>query len=177
MITVISSTNRKGSLSSIVAQYAFSCFQKESSEVQFLDLAEIPLDFIHEQMYKTGSVDFHRIQDKYIVDADKLFFVIPEYNGSFPGILKAFIDACSVRKYKESFHGGKKAALLGISSGRAGNLRGLEHFTGVLNYLQISVMPPNQPLGSIDKIVENGFVVDPDTMKTIENQVKRFLDY
>jgi NAD(P)H-dependent FMN reductase len=48
-----------------------------------------------------------------------------------PGSLKLFIDACSVREYKQNFKG-KKAALVGIASGRAGNLRGMDHLTGVM---------------------------------------------
>ena len=182
MITVISGTNRKESLSKIVAEHIFELMQEHTSEeIKFLSLEDLPDGILHVDMYgaENQSKDLAAIQDELIVPADKFYFVIPEYNGSFPGILKLFIDACSVRKYKDSFHGGKKAALLGIASGRAGNLRGLEHFSGVLNYLQISVMPPHQPIGGIEKLVDknNRIIIDTDTLKSVENHVNRFLNY
>ena len=49
---------------------------------------------------------FEPIQE-IVTKTDKFIFVIPEYNGSFPGVLKVFIDACS---FPESFYE-KKAAL------------------------------------------------------------------
>ena len=182
MITVISGTNRKDSLSKIVAQHVFELLREYTSEeIKFLSLEDLPDGILHVDMYgsENQSKELAVLQDEFVIPADKFYFVIPEYNGSFPGILKLFMDACSVRKYKESFHGGKKAALLGIASGRAGNLRGLDHFSGVLNYLQISVMPPHQPIGSIEKLVDKSErkLIDHDTLKAVENQVKRFVSF
>jgi chromate reductase len=180
MITVFSCTNRKDSNTKKVAEIVYNFFLEQTDEkVNFFSLDNLPSDIHHVDMYgaENQSPELVKIQDEFLIPADKFYFVIPEYNGSFPGILKLFLDACSVRKYKESFHGGKKAALLGIASGRAGNLRGLEHFCGVLNYLQISVMPPHQPIGKIESILESGKITDQETVKAIDNQIKRFLVY
>ena len=83
--------------------------------------------------------------------ADKFWFVFPEYNGGIPGMLKLFLDAISVRAYKATFHG-KKACLTGISTGRAGNLRGLDQLTNILNYLQVIVHPNKVPISSISRL-------------------------
>ena len=60
-----------------------------------LDLALLPSDFLTSVLYqpsKSSHPEWQLWQEK--VDAlDVLVFVIPEYNGSYPGILKAFIDA------------------------------------------------------------------------------------
>jgi chromate reductase len=182
MITVISGTNRKESISKIVAKQVYEILKdKTSEEIKFLSLDELPDGILHVDMYgsENQSKELAVFQDEFVIPADKFYFVIPEYNGSFPGILKLFMDACSVRKYKESFHGGKKAALLGIASGRAGNLRGLDHFSGVLNYLQISVMPPHQPIGSIEKLVDKSVdkINDKETIKLIESQIRKFINF
>lgn len=180
MITVFSCTNRKNSNTSKIAEIAFNIFIKHTEEkVNFFSLENLPGDLLNIDMYGTEnqSPELIKIQDELLVPANKFYFVIPEYNGSFPGVLKLFLDACSVRKYKETFLGGKKAALLGIASGRAGNLRGLEHFCGVLNYLQISVMPAHQPIGRIDQILNSDKINDEETSKAIENQIKRFINY
>jgi NAD(P)H-dependent FMN reductase len=102
---------------------------------------------------------------------------VPEYNGSFPGSVKLFIDACTVREYSRNFKD-KKAALVGIASGRAGNLRGMDHLTGVLNYLGMTVMPDKLPISSIFKLKNgNGEVTDEDTLKIMEAHAKAFTAY
>lgn len=128
MITVISATNRKDSEAQDFAKfYVKTLSARTSEEVKLLALEEIPHDWFHPDMYaeKGQSPSLARLQDEYMLPAGKFVFVIPEYNGSFPGVLKLFLDACSVRKYHETFKG-KKAALLGVASGRAGNLRGMD---------------------------------------------------
>jgi NAD(P)H-dependent FMN reductase len=181
MITIFSGTNRKNSATTKIAKQAFDIFKNNTDEeIKFFSLENLPDNILHIDMYgsENQSPELREIQNEYLIPSNKLYFVIPEYNGSYPGILKLFIDACSVRAYKESFHGGKKAALMGISSGRAGNLRGMEHFTGVLNYLHISVMPPHQPISNIEKLLdESGIVQDADTLKAMENHIRKFIQF
>ena len=181
MITVFSGTNRKGSRTRMVAEYAYKLLQDYSTEsVKFFSLEDLPMDLIHQDMYEGAhqSEALTAIQDEFIIPASKFYFVTPEYNGSYPGILKFFLDACSIREYKASFHGNKKAALLGIASGRAGNLRGMDHLTGVLNYLKINVMPIHQPISSIDGLMnDNGEITDDNTQHVILNHIKEFIAF
>lgn len=137
MISVICSTNRKESNSAIFA-HAISGYLTEMGQANtVLDLFSLPDDFVfNNEVYGIQNERLLQIQDKHITQADKYIFVIPEYNGSFPGVVKAFIDSFSPSRIHN-----KKALLIGISSGRAGNIRGLEHFTGVLNYLRVTVSP------------------------------------
>lgn len=181
MITVFSGTNRKNSASFKVSKQVFDFLKKHTTEeVKFFSLEDLPDNILHIDMYgsEQQSSELMKIQDEYLIKANKFYFVIPEYNGGYPGVLKLFLDACSVRAYKESFHGGKKAALIGVSSGRAGNLRGMEHFTGVLNYLQITVMPPSLPISTIEKLLNSdGNIHDADTLRAMENHVIKFVQF
>ena len=181
MITVFSGTNRKDSRTRIVAEHAYKLFQTFSPEpVKFFSLEDLPEDILHVDMYKedTQSKALAAIQDDLFVPANKFYFVVPEYNGGFPGVLKLFLDAMSIRKYKESFQGGKKAALLGVAAGRAGNLRGLEHLTGILNYLQVNVMPNRQPISTIEKILDtNSNIQDEATLGLLEKHVRSFIEF
>lgn len=180
MITVFSGTNRKNSRTAIFAQQAFEYFKELGAEVQYLSMTDLPADMLHIDMYQAEnqSAALAALQNQYMIAANKFYFVIPEYNGSYPGIVKAFLDACSIRAYKESFHGGKKAALLGVAGGRAGNLRGMEHLTGVLNYLQINVMPNRQPLSSIEQLLDTeGNITDQATLDVIKRHVQEFIDF
>jgi hypothetical protein len=45
----------------------------------------------------------------------------------------------------------RKAALVGLSSGKYGNIRGIDHFTGVCHYLNLHIMPLKIHIASIRK--------------------------
>ncbi|BDS12483.1 NADPH-dependent FMN reductase [Aureispira anguillae] len=180
MITVFSGTNRKNSRTHIIAQYIYQTLKEQSNEeVRFFSMEELPTDLFHADMYSEAgqSKALSSIQDEYLIPANKFYFVVPEYNGGIPGALKLFIDACSVRQYAASFHGGKKAALVGVSSGRSGALRGLEYMTGFLNYLTISVLPNKLPISSIETLLEKDQLVDKETQKVVQAQITEFLNF
>ena len=180
MITVISGTNRNENETEKVAQIITERLRGETEEsVLLLNLTDIPTDLINGLMYSSEgqSQEISKIQDTYILPADKFWFVFPEYNGSVPGILKLFIDAISVRKLRDTFYG-KKACLTGVSSGRAGNLRGLDHLTNILNYLQVVVLPNRLPISSIKALNnEHGVLTDQVTHDVIAQQVTEFLNF
>jgi len=86
--------------------------------------------------------------------------------------VKLFIDACSIRNYADNFKG-KKAAIVGVAAGRAGNLRGMEHLTGVLNYLGTTIMPNRLPISSIGGLLdEDKKLKDEATQKALQGFVE-----
>lgn len=180
MITVFSGTNRPNSLTSKYAKHCFDLMEKKRpGEVQYFSMEDMPVDCIHADMYSaaTQSSSLTTIQDKYVLAADAFFIVSPEYNGSFPGILKTFIDACSIREYGKSF-AKKKAGLLGVASGRAGNFRGLEHLTGIFHHMDCNVMSKALPLGQSNLALnEEGKIEDETMLKTLDQYVDKFLAY
>jgi chromate reductase, NAD(P)H dehydrogenase (quinone) len=163
MLLVINATNRPGNKTNTVSSYCFQYLSsKYEQEVKFLSLEDISASHYESHMYdKTIARDtpLTKIQDELIIPAKAWLVVAPEYNGSFPGIFKTFIDALSIRKYGETF-AGKHAGLIGTSSGRAGNLRGMEHMTSFLNYLKITVFHNKLPISTVDKIIIDGELND-----------------
>lgn len=180
MITVISGSNRrKSECRRFAFKYAEFLRRHTREEVRFLALEEIEHDWFHPDMYdKEGlSESMTRIQDEYMVPADKFVFVTPEYNGSFPGSVKLFLDACSVRKYAETFKG-KRAALVGIASGRAGNLLGMDHLSAVLNHVGIVVMPQRLPISRIEQLTDaEGEITDVSTLAAMEKHALAFTNF
>ena len=157
MITIISGTNRPSSRTEFTAQYIFDLIGKfTDEEINLIKLSELDPGFVHPMMYsgEFQHPDLSKIQDEYIIPANKWILLSPEYNGSYSGIGKVFIDALSARKYGETFRG-KKIGLIGVASGRGGNLRGLDHLTTALNYLGMNVYPNRLPISSIEKEIEN----------------------
>ncbi len=178
MITIIASTNRKKSGAKQFASYYQQKLQSMTQEeVHLLALEDIAHDWFHPDMYspEKQSPTLRALQEQFILPASKFVFVVPEYNGGFPGVLKLFIDAISIYKYRDSFQG-KKAALVGIATGRAGNLRGMEHLTGILNHLGIIVLPNRLPISSIEKLLDaQGQLIDQATRAAIDTQLSEFL--
>lgn len=148
MITVVASTNRPGSNSAKVAHYYLEMLQRKGAEAQLLDLADIPTDFLGNALYHNAGkhLGFNPMR-QLMEDSKKFVFVVPEYNGSYPGALKAFIDGL---KYPSTFLN-KKAALVGLSNGIQGNLLGMSHLTDVFNYLGMMVLPLKVKLPQFDK--------------------------
>ncbi|NND07664.1 MAG: NAD(P)H-dependent oxidoreductase [Saprospiraceae bacterium] len=180
MITIISGTNRQDSETEKVAAIIYDLVNTSSDEeVKLLVLTDLPLDFISSDMYRPSGqhADITSIQNEFMLPADKFWFVFPEYNGGVPGILKLFLDALSVRSLAETFRG-KKACLTGISTGRAGNLRGLDHLTNILNYLQVIVYPNRLPISSISNLKDDdGVFKDRETLQVLNLQLKEFLAF
>lgn len=77
----------------------------------------------------------------------------------------------------ECFYG-KKALLTGVADGRAGNLRGMEHFTGILNHMKVIVHPDKLPISVLKKLVnKDGDLIDEETKKVIKKQLEEFLQF
>ncbi len=180
MITVISGTNRKNSgCLTFATRYRQMLCAYTDEPVKLLALENIPHDWFHAGMYSKGgqSGSLARIQDEYMLPADKFAFLIPEYNGGFPGSVKLFIDACSVRKYRQTFDK-KKAALVGIATGRAGNLRGMDHMAGVLNHVGIVVMPNKLPISRIEELMDDdGAITDAATLTIMEQHARELIAF
>lgn len=173
MVTIIAGTNRPGSSTLKIAKYYQKKLAAKGTAADILSLTELPDSFIATDLYGKRSAEFEQIQKK-ISDTEKFIFIIPEYNGSFPGVLKVFIDGCD---FPASFYD-KKAALVGISSGKYGNIRGIDHFTGICNYLHLHVMPLKLHITFVkNELNENQELFNADTVKFTDEQIDKFINF
>lgn len=171
MVTIISGTNRPNSNTLKVAKYYQKTLSAKGLESGLFSLENLPDNLIASDLYGKRTEAFQGIQDM-VSRTSKFLFIIPEYNGSFPGVLKTFIDACN---FPESFYD-KKAALVGISSGKYGNIRGVDHFGGVCSYLHLNVLPLRIHISSIKtELDENGDFIKEDTLKFSHQQMDKFI--
>ncbi|HTM97136.1 MAG TPA: NAD(P)H-dependent oxidoreductase [Pedobacter sp.] len=173
MVTIISGTNRPNSNTLKVAKYYQNQLAAKGLKTNLLDLQDLPANLIGSDLYGQRSAAFTKLQ-QLISQTDKFIFIIPEYNGSFPGVLKVFIDACA---FPESFYD-KKACLVGISSGKYGNIRGIDHFNGVCGYLHLNVMPLRLHIANIkSELNESNELFKEDTVKFTNEQMDKFIAY
>lgn len=172
-ITVISGTNRENSHTEKIARHYEAVLKSKGETVNYLCLKELPPDFINTDLYGKRSEAFQKLLDKDIVNQHKFIFVSPEYNGSFAGILKIFLDAVPPRLWTDN-----RACLVGVSTGRAGNLRGLEHLTNILNYLKVNVYHNKLPISRVDTLLNaDAGIKDEETLKVIDLQIEGFLKF
>jgi NAD(P)H-dependent FMN reductase len=172
-ITIISATNRVDSNTEKVANYYKSALKSKGVDVELFSLKDLPELVLHTDLYGKRSEDFQKIIDIYVDKQSKFIFISPEYNGSFAGVLKVFLDAVPPRIWTEN-----KACLVGVSTGRAGNLRGMEHLTNILNYLKINVYHNKLPISRVDTLLDaNGNLTDVETQKVVDWQLEGFLKF
>ncbi len=180
MITVICGTNRANSNTHKYASHYVKELKNKSNEtIEFICLEKIQNCLFNPNMYSADHMDkeLKNIQENILIPSQKFVFLSPEYNGSIPGVLKLFIDALSIHKLKETF-GGKKAILTGIAIGRAGNLRGMEHLTGMLHHIGITVHPNKLPISACHVALdETGNIKDEEMLKVIDQHIDALLSF
>ncbi|MDX1685252.1 MAG: NAD(P)H-dependent oxidoreductase [Saprospiraceae bacterium] len=177
MTSLICATNRRNARSRVVFEKVKELFRKNTSDEahHLIDLIEIDFTLGPDQYKASGqSPALSTIQDEALIPSDRFIFVIPEYNGGFAGMAKVFIDAVSIRKYKETFKG-KKALLIGVAEGRAGNLRGLDHISQILMHIGVHVYPKKLPISRAHKLMENRELTDESTIKALDQLISDFL--
>ena len=173
MITLVCGTNRPGNKTLGVLHTYKEMLERRGEKVATLEMSELPHDFSIEESFGKRTQKVEDILAKKIRPAVKLVFITPEYNGSYPGILKIFFDGIHPRE----FHG-KKAALVGVASGRAGNLRGMDHLTDVLHHLQVEVLSYKVPISRLDEMVDdNDRIIDAEVLSNLNTQIDRFMRF
>lgn len=173
MITIIVGTNRPDSRARLVADLYGQLLTELGSEHQLLDLVALPPDFMVSALY--GNTSQHPIFNeltKVVEQADKLVFIVPEYNASLPGALKGFIDGLPYRGGLR----GKKAALVGLGTGAQGGVLALCHLTDILMYLNTTVLPTRVRLPFIDQyLTQEGTLSHELYLQLLREQAAQFI--
>lgn len=163
MITIISGTNRDNNTKRVAREY--QRFLQERN-IESLLLA------LDEKTVFARDDEFIKMEKEYLEPASKFIIIMPEYNGSYPGILKLMMDNTDISKVW--WH--KKVLLTGVSTGRAGNLRGMDHLTGSLLYLKMIVHPNRLPISVVNKLMDaDNHFSDAGTINAIKLQLEEFL--
>lgn len=117
--------------------------------------------------------DFIQIEESILVPTSKFVFVMPEYNGSFPGIFKLMMDISDITRCWNH----KKVMLVGVANGRAGNLRGIDNMTNMCHYMKMHVLPNKLPISSVSAELEADRFFKEPTLNAIRQQIRQFIDF
>ena len=165
MYTIISATNRIGSFSLKVAKQYQAFFAEQKVNTTLLSLEEM------KSLEKDDN--FLDIEKNILIPTEKFIFIMPEYNGSFPGIFKLMIDLSDIRQCWNF----KKVMLVGVANGRAGNHRGLDMMTNMCHYMKMNVYHDKLPISGIMHEIQNDKFIHENTITTIQNQINGFINF
>ncbi len=137
MIQILVATNRKDSRSDLLARNVQKKFKKVNIESEVMNLASVAWDELNHNLYGADNMppSMKPLVQK-INEADGIYVVCPEYNGSFPGAVKTFIDYW---EYPTSFE--KRPVCFTGLGGMFGGLRPVEHLQQVFGYRNAFIYP------------------------------------
>ena len=164
-IPLLLGTNRKGRNSENAAQWIFKKMDdRDDIETRLFDVRDFALpDDDYGQAVKDS---FPEYKDA-IIRADGLVIVTPEYNHSYPGILKSVLDLL----LKEYAH--KAVGLVGVSVGPWGGTRAVEALVLVMHELGLIVSKKDLLFPMVrDLFTEDGGIKDD----TYNERAQIFLD-
>jgi chromate reductase len=172
-IMIISGTNRPGSSSDRVATAIGDMYTAVGLPAAVYRLADLPVEVFAPTVYAHKPPAFLEVQ-KQVVDSGGLHLVVPEYNGSFPGILKYFID---LLKFPESFDR-KPVAFVGLGSGNFAGVRPVEQLQMVFAYRNAHLFPDRVFIPGVrDKFDVDGRLNDADLAGRLQRQARGFAEF
>jgi len=144
-IPVILGTTRKGRMSAHVARFVVGELAKrEDVATELIDIKELPLpvDSAGDDIKDPG---FSRKMES----ADAIVVIAPEYNHSFPGLLKHVLDSC----LEEYIH--KAAGIVGVSAGSFGGTRVVQNLLPVLRELGLMTIFTDLNFSNVGKAFDD----------------------
>ena len=142
--------------------------------LESFDLSRIP--FYNQDTEVTGIPEPVKEFKVRVENADVILIATPEYNHSYPGVLKNAIDWAS-RPYGNNSFNGKPAAVISASPGIFGGYAAQEQLKPVL--LALNMLVVTQPAVTVasahQKFDQTGNLVDPDSVKLLKQLIANLI--
>ncbi|MBI3666341.1 MAG: NAD(P)H-dependent oxidoreductase [Acidobacteria bacterium] len=167
-IPVILGTIRKGRMSAHAAAVMVEEIAKRPGvETELIDIASLPMP--------TGEDDaWEAIRNAGFADkmnrADALVLVSPEYNHSYPGLLKHVLDSC----LKEYIH--KAVGIVGVSAGPFGGTRVIQSLVPLMRELGLVNIFWDVNFSNVQKVFDaSGRLLDESYRRRIDKFLKELM--
>lgn len=165
-IPVILGTSRKGRASAHVAHLLAALLNRRagvSSTVVDIAALDLPMDDAGEAIKNPGFAAT-------MAAADGLVIVAPEYNHSFPGLLKHALDSC----LSEYIH--KAVGLAGVSSGPFAGTRVVQSLVPVMRELGLVTIFWDINVGQVGKVfADDGRLLDEAVVRRSDRFIKELI--
>ena len=169
-ILIISGTNRPHANALRVARIVERNYAAIDEPCELFSLQDLPREMFDPASYAHKPPGIVALQQR-ILAARGLHIVTPEYNGSFPGVLKYFID---MLKFPESFEH-KPVAFVGEASGMWGGLRPVEQLQQIFSYRNAHILPQRVFIPGVrTKFDDSGKFTDVAIDEMLAKQCEKF---
>jgi NAD(P)H-dependent FMN reductase len=165
-IPVILGTSRKGRASVHAAKLLADLLRRRAGVCSdVIDIASLPLP-----VDDAGEAIKHAAYAEAISAADGLVIVAPEYNHSFPGLLKHTLDSC----LSEYVH--KAVGLVGVSSGPFAGIRVIQSLLPVMRELGLVTIFWDINIGQVGKVfAEDGRLLDDAFVRRSDRFIRELI--
>ncbi len=165
-IPVILGTTRQGRMSEMVAKFVSEQVEKWNGvETELIDIRQLkfPIDDAGESIKDAQfSATCH--------SADGFILVVPEYNHSFPGILKHVLDT----NLKEYIH--KAVGICGVSAGSFGGARAIQSLLPVMRELGLVTTFYDLNFGDVNNLFDDsGKLLEESYIRRFERFMKELV--
>lgn len=157
-----------------------AALMKGAAEVSFLEYGDLP--YMNQDIEFPVPEQVERVREE-VKKADGIWFVTPEYNFSYPGVLKNLLDWLSRPLTPGDFMGetaisGKKVTISG-AAGKSAAGGAIEKLRELLQFIRTERMIGTETgvtLG-MEAFMENRFVLTEDSEKMLQKQAEEFLEF
>jgi chromate reductase len=167
---------RQGSYSRIVAKY-IAGLAPQGFVFQEIDLGGLP--FYNQDFDDIGPVPAV-VQEfrETVAGLSGFLFITPEYNRSFPAVLKNALDMAS-KPMGQNKWSNKPGAIISISPGNMGGFGANQQLRQPMGFLNIHLLKqPELYLGNIANCLdENGQIARPATQELLQKFVDSYVDW
>ncbi len=142
-------------------------------DFHFVELGDVPM--YNDDLLADMPAPVARLKSE-IASADAVLFVSPEYNRSFPAVLKNAID-WGTRPYGKNVFAAKPGGLVGTSPGAGGAGTGQNHLKSVLNVVDVVLMGQPEVYFHYrpELFADDGSVTDESTKAFLQRYIDRFV--
>lgn len=179
-LVAFAGSHRKGSLNVQLIHAAAEMARALGAEVEVLDLGAMKMPIFDEDLEAEGTPANATLFKEKLKAADGFLIATPEYNSTYPALLKNVVDWASRPAEGEgtlAAFKGKACGLLAASPGTFGGMRALPQLRNLLANIGVHVVPTNLGLCAADQAFDDsGKLKDAATASRLEAVVKQTME-
>lgn len=180
-ILAFSGSTRRNSYNQAVVECAAQAAKDAGAEVTVINLADYAMPIFNEdEEAEYGIPERAQAFKQLMIEHDAILIASPEYNSSYPAVLKNAIDWASRKAGDEPVLAAYKQKVVGLmaaSLGALGGMRVLVVLRMLMQNLSCIVAPAQVAVGNVaDKLDESGVISDEKTKKQLANLAKQVVD-
>lgn len=173
-IVAFAGSCRSASLNRKLLAAAVAMAQEAGAEVDVIELAELPMPIFDEDLEAQGTPENVTAFKERLKAADGILIASPEYNSSYPALVKNVIDWATRPAAGEAMlaaFSGKACGLLAASPGALGGIRMLPQLRLLLSNISVLVVPAQFGLGRAHEAFEEDGSLKDERSRTMLQQV------